>query len=113
MVSFEKFEHTINTVWKYMKWERELYDFGIDLMDTPVGYLIDGLWGLLTEDTEYDYDPKEGISWVMSAMLSPNLETVQFKLLQVRFGRKWDISTLRGLYDFLEYANVVDWEEDE
>ena len=59
MVSFDLFERTISTVWEYMKWEQELYSLGIDLMDTPVGYLVDGLWELLTEDTEYDHDPKE------------------------------------------------------
>ena len=92
---------------KYSNWERGMYNWGIDFAHTPVNGLADTLYNTLCGfNDEWDYDPVEGISWIIEWCFeeSPLLHFT-------RCGREWHLTTPENLYDFLVFMNQEGWED--
>lgn len=93
----------------YGLWERMVYNWGIDLDNTPISPLAEQLQRVMCGfNTEWDYDTKLGFSWLIEWSFG---ESPFY--YQVRHGREFDLHDAGALYDFLVFMNEKGWEEDE
>ena len=90
---------------EYAKWERDLYRCGFDMAYTPVTGVLDALALCMCDfDSEWAYDEKEGLNWIVEWTFdeSPNF-------IQKRHGREWNLTDAGTLYDFLMFMNERGW----
>ena len=97
----------INSLREYAAWERKLYECGFDLAHTPAINVLDSLHKVMCDfDTEWDYDEKLGLSWIIEWCYTPDSPN----FTQTRHGRTWDLTDAGVLYDFLVFMNEHGWE---
>lgn len=103
-----EFIQCIEAMRKYSAWEKALYKCDIDLAPTPITGVLDALAQCMCDfDSEWAYDDKEGLNWIVEWSFdeSPNL-------CQKRHGIEFDLTDAGALYDFLMFMNEHGWWED-
>lgn len=92
----------------FAEWERKMYDCGFDVNSTPVGDMAEYLQGAMCNfNSEYDYDEKLGINWIIEWTYTPDSPNFS----QKRHGVEFELSDAGALYDFLVFMNEHGWED--
>ncbi len=93
---------------QYSQWEQKMYGLDIDLVNTPIGLVVEHLIGAMREfNMDWSYDTKLGFDWIIEWACSPDGPDY----IQTRHGRTWDLRTASVLYDFLVFMNEHGWED--
>lgn len=93
---------------EYAAWERKLYECGFDLAYTPITGVLERLHEVMCDfNTEWDYDEKLGLSWIIEWTHTPDSPN----FIQTRHGRTWYLEDASILYDFLVFMNEHGWED--
>lgn len=92
---------------QYSEWEQKMYRLDIDLVNTPIGLVVEHLIGAMREfDMDWSFDTKLGFDWIIEWCFGPLEYPYQY-----RHGKLFDIRTAGALYDFIVYMNEYGWED--
>lgn len=98
----------MNSLREYAAWERKLYECGFDLAYTPVTSVLERLHEAMCDfNTEWDYDEKLGLSWIIEWTYTPDSPN----FTQHRHGKNFDLTDAGALYEFLVFMNEHGWED--
>ena len=103
-----RFCECMNSLREYAAWERKLYECGFDLAYTPIIGVLDKLYEAMCDfNTNWDYDKKLGLSWIIEWAYTPDSPN----FTQRRHGKDFDLTDAGALYDFLVFMNEHGWED--
>lgn len=102
------FTECANVLRKYSDWEEKMYECGLDMNDTPVGTVVDMLYGAMCDfDRDWSYDTKLEFDWILEWVYNPDSPYLR----EYRHGCDFDLTSAGALYDFLVFMNEHGWED--
>ena len=102
----ELFCECVDVLKNYSEWERKLDESGLGLYAEPVLRLVDKFQSVCGLDSDWVYDTKEGLNWVVEWIyLFDGDVTVS------RHGRDFLLNSAGALYDFIVFMNEHGWED--